>query len=245
MEKKFTLLDLWQLIKKNLVRIINMTILGATLSALVVMFFVEPQYSSQAQLIVNQRSDQESSLQYNEIQSNVTLVSTYRDIILGDGVLTAVNNNLDNHFSIKELRNAITIEQSTDSQAFNISVEMESPDAAQNIVNNVITEFEKTLLDIYGEDVSNVYIVSSASYNPSPVSPNLVLLITIGGFVGGMLMISIVLVIELLDSRVKSSEDLLDMGMVALGEIYELSDRQKADSKIQSKRNNSSNRKRV
>ncbi|MEY8371359.1 Wzz/FepE/Etk N-terminal domain-containing protein [Aerococcaceae bacterium 50-4] len=245
MEKEFTLYDLWQLFKKYFVRIINMTILGATITALVVMFFIEPQYSSQAQLIVNQRSSQENSIQYNEVQTNVTLVSTYRDIILGDGVLTEVNNSLDNQFSVNQLRNAITIEQSTDSQAFNISAEMASPQDAQNVVNTVITEFEETLLDIYGDEVSNVYIVSSASYNPNQVSPNIVLFTIIGGFVGAMVMISIALIIELLDNRVKSSDDLLALDLVALGEIYELSDAQKNESRIQSHRSSNSNRKRV
>jgi len=87
MKKEYSFYDLWQLFKKYFIRILNMTIIGATLAAIVVMFFVEPQYSSQAQLIVNQRSNQDTSIQYNEVQTNVTLVSTYRDIILGDGVV--------------------------------------------------------------------------------------------------------------------------------------------------------------
>ncbi|MCY7731085.1 Wzz/FepE/Etk N-terminal domain-containing protein [Aerococcus urinaeequi] len=234
MEKEYSLYDLWQLFKKYFVRILNMGIIGATLAAIVVMFFVEPQYSSQAQLIVNQRNSQDTSIQYNEVQTNVTLVSTYRDIILGDGVLNEVNNSLDGKFTIPQLRNALSVEQSTDSQAFNISATMDTPGDAQNIVNSAITEFEKTLISIYGDDVSNLYVVSSASFNPKPVSPNVILYTVIGGFVGAMIMVAIALVIELLDSRVKSSDDLIDLQMVKLGEISELSENQKEHCRVQS-----------
>lgn len=234
MEKDYSLYDLWQLFKKYFIKILNMGIIGATLTAIVVMFFVEPQYSSQAQLIVNQRSNQETSIQYNEVQTNVTLVSTYRDIILGDGVLTEVSNSLDKKFTIQQLRESLSVEQSTDSQAFNISATMDTPRDAQNIVNSVITEFENTLMSIYSDDVSNLYVVSSASFNPSPVSPNVVQFTIIGGFVGAMIMIAIALIIELLDNRVKSDEDLADMRMVKLGEIFELSDEQKEHSRLQS-----------
>lgn len=234
MEKVYTPYDLWLLFKKYFIRILNMTIIGATLAAIVVMFFVEPKYSSQAQLIVNRRSSQDASIQYNEVQTNVTLVSTYRDIILGDGVLTEVNNSLDGKFTVPQLRNAVSVEQSTDSQAFNISATMDTPVDAQNVVNSVITQFEETLVGIYGDAVSNVYVVSSASFNPSPVSPNIVLLTVVGGFVGAMIMVIIALVIELLDSRVKSRDDLIDLEMVKLGEIFELSEEQKEHSRVQS-----------
>ncbi|WP_286131738.1 hypothetical protein [Carnobacterium sp. 1290_CSPC] len=43
MEKVYTPYDLWLLFKKYFIRILNMGIIGATLAAIVVMFFVEPQ----------------------------------------------------------------------------------------------------------------------------------------------------------------------------------------------------------
>lgn len=245
MKKEYTLYDIWQLFRKYFIRILNMAIVGASLTAVVVMFFVEPQYSSQAQLIVNQRSSQETSLQYNEVQTNVTLVSTYSDIILGDGVLTEVNDSLGGKFTISQLRQALSVEQSADSQAFKITATMETPGDAQNVVNTVITEFEKTLLDIYGEDVSNLYVVSSASFNPSPVSPNIILLTIAGGFIGAMVMVTIALVIELLDNKVKTSDDLLELNIVKLGEVFELNRDQKENSRILADTVNYSGRRRV
>ena len=55
-----------------------------------------------------------------------------------------------------------------------------------------------------------------------------------GGLLGAMIMVTIALVIELLDSGVKSSDDLIDLQMVKLGEISELSEDQKEHCRVQS-----------
>lgn len=245
MEQEISLLDLWNLFRKYFVRIAGMTIIGATLAVAFMILFVDRQYESEAQLLVNQSSNQETALQYNEIQSNVFLINTYTDIIQGDAVLTAVNESLGNHFTIGELRNAISVTQSQNSQAFYISATMESPTDAQNIVNSVITEFENTLLEFYGDDVSGIYVMSSASYNPNPVSPSLIMYALIGGMLGFIIMVGIALIQELMDNRVKAAEDLTNMGMIRLGEINELTPAQVKKNRYKIETNNTPLRREV
>ncbi|MFL2140590.1 YveK family protein [Ruoffia sp. FAM 26254] len=245
MEQEISLLDLWNLFRKYFVRIAGMTIIGATLAVAFMILFVDRQYESEAQLLVNQSSNQETALQYNEIQSNVFLINTYTDIIQGDAVLTAVNESLGNHFTIGELRNAISVEQSQNSQAFYISATMESPTDAQNIVNSIIAEFENTLLEFYGDDVSGIYVMSSASYNPNPVSPSLIMYALIGGMLGFIIMVGIALIQELMDNRVKSAEDLTNMGMIRLGEINELTPAQVKKNRYRIETNNTPLRREV
>lgn len=226
MEQEISLLDLWNLFRKYFVRIAGMTIIGAALAVVFMMLFVDRQYESQAQLLVNQSSDQDTAIQYNEIQTNVNLVNTYKDIIRGNAVLEGVNENLGNVFTIGELRDAITVEQSPNSQAFYISAIMDSPTDAQNVVINVITEFENTLREFYGEEVSSINLVSAATYNPNQVSPSLIIYAIIGGLLGFIMMTVISLIQERMDTRVKVADDLTNMGMMRLGEINELTDAQ-------------------
>lgn len=103
---------------------------------------------------------------------------------------------------------------------------MESPVDAQNIVNSVITEFENTLMTFYGDDVTGIYVMSSASYNPNPVSPSIIMYALIGGMLGFIIMAGIALIKELMDTRVKSVDDLTNMGLIRLGEINELTNAQ-------------------
>lgn len=245
MEQEISLLDLWNLFRKYFVRIVGMTIIGAALAVAFMLLFVDRKYESEAQLLVNQSSDQDTAIQYNEIQTNVNLVNTYKDIIRGNAVLEGVNENLGNVFTIDELRNAITVEQSPNSQAFYISAIMDSPTDAQNVVINVITEFEDTLREFYGEEVSSINLVSAATYNPNQVSPILIIYALIGGMLGFIIMAGIALVKELMDTRVKSVDDLTNMGMIRLGEINELTNAQVKKNRYRIETDNTPLRRRV
>ena len=245
MEQEISLLDLWNLFRKYFVRIAGMTIIGAALAVAFTLLFVDRKYESEAQLLVNQSSGQETVMQYSELQSNVYLINTYTDIIQGDAVLTAVNESLGNHFTIGELRNAISVEQSQNSQAFYISATMESPTDAQNVVNSVITEFENTLLEFYGDDVTGIYVMSSASYNPNAVSPSIIMYALIGGMLGFIIMAGIALIKELMDTRVKSVDDLTNMGLIRLGEINELTNAQVKKNRYRIESDNTPLRRRV
>ena len=245
MEQEISLLDLWNLFRKYFVRIAGMTIIGAALAVAFMLLFVDRKYESEAQLLVNQSSGQETAMQYSELQSNVYLINTYTDIIQGDAVLTAVNESLGNHFTIGELRNAISVTQSQNSQAFYITATMESPVDAQNVVNSVITEFENTLLEFYGDDVTGIYVMSSASYNPNAVSPSIIMYVLIGGMLGFIIMVGIALIKELMDTRVKSVDDLTNMGLIRLGEINELSNAQVKKNRYRIESDNTPLRRRV
>ena len=245
MEQEISLLDLWNLFRKYFVRIAGMTIIGAALAVAFMLLFVDRKYESEAQLLVNQSSGQETAMQYSELQSNVYLINTYTDIIQGDAVLTAVNESLGNHFTIGELRDAISVTQSQNSQAFYITATMESPVDAQNIVNSIITEFENTLMAFYGDDVTGIYVMSSASYNPNPVSPSIIIYALIGGMLGFIIMAGVALIKELMDTRVKSVDDLTNMGLIRLGEINELTNAQVKKNRYRIESDNTPLRRRV
>lgn len=245
MEKEISILDIRIFVRKYTMRIVGVTVIGVILSVIFMMLFVDRQYKSEAQLLVNQSNASETAIQYNDIQTNVNLVNTYKDIIRGNAVLEQVNANLGNVFTVIQLREAISVEQSENSQAFYISAIMESPTDAQNVVNNVITVFEDTLLDVYGEDVSSIYVMSQASYNPMQVSPNIFLYGLIGGMTGFILLVGIALVQESLDTRIKSVEDLTNMGLIHLTELNELTDTQIRNNRLRIEADNISTRKRV
>lgn len=122
---------------------------------------------------------------------------------------------------------------------------MESPVDAQNIVNSAITEFENTLMTFYGDDVTGIYVMSSASYNPNPVSPSIIMYALIGGMLGFIIMAGIALIKELMDTRVKSVDDLTNMGLIRLGEINELTNAQVKKDRYRIESDNTPLRRRV
>lgn len=246
MEQDISLKEVYQIVKKHFFTIIIAILVGSVLAALFMMFFVTPKYSSEAQLLVSQQSETtQSQILTSEIQGNVMLINTYQDIIKGHSTLSKVNENLETNYSISDLKKAINVSQSTNSQAFNIAVTMETPEEAQSILNELINVFEETIQGVPAFNAASTLILSPASFNPNKVSPNLTIYILIGALIGILVSIFIVLIIELMDTTIKDETMLTQLGVIKLGQIYELSGKDLKQSRLNITYKNSKDRERV
>ena len=246
MQEEISFKELYQIIRKHFFTMIIAILIGTVISVSFMIFVVTPKYSSEAQLLVNQQGDAtQGTIQNNEIQANIQLINTYSDILTGYSVLNQVNENLNNHYTVEILANSISVTQSQNSQAFNLTVVMETPEEAQMILNEVITVFETTIQEVYENNVTSIYVLSPASYNPRKVSPSLTIYILIGAVLGLMVSAIIVLIIELLDTTVKDEEFLTQQGIINLGRIYELSPKELKHTRLVNKKNQHHDRERV
>ncbi|EKB54762.1 YveK family protein [Facklamia hominis] len=239
MEEEISLLDLWKLFLKHFKTIFFMTLLGIIVSVVVTKVFITPQYKSKAELIVNQESNSSQTIQYNDLQTSINLINTYKDIIQSESLLTEVSQKMGGQVTAEQLSDSIDVEQSQNSQAFEVSATLPDPKLAQEVVDNVVTSFQETLKGIYGDKISNIYLLSSANYNPVAVSPRTILSALIGMVLGGALSLLVVIVQELSDTTVKNEDFLNGLGMIKLGEVYSISkeDRKKARKHGQKKAN--------
>lgn len=233
MEEEISLKELYQIIKKHFFTIVIALLLGALASVLFMTFFVTPRYSSEAQLLVSQESKAaQSQILTSEIQGNVMLINTYQDIIKGHSTLKKVNERLGTNYPIVALENSINVNQSTNSQAFNISVTMESADEAQTILTELINVFEDTIQGVNSFSAASILVLSPASYNPHKVSPSLTLFILIGAIIGLVISSLIIMVLELMDTSIKEDDFLTQLGMINLGHVYELSSKELKQSRL-------------
>lgn len=239
MEEEISLLDLWKLFLKHFKTIFFMTLLGIIVSVVVTKVFITPQYKSKAELIVNQESNSSQTIQYNDLQTSINLINTYKDIIQSESLLTEVSQKMGGQVTAEQLSDSIDVEQSQNSQAFEVSATLPDPKLAQEVVDNVVASFQETLKGIYGDKISNIYLLSSANYNPVAVSPRTILSALIGMVLGGALSLLVVIVQELSDTTVKNEDFLNGLGMIKLGEVYSISkeDRKKARKHGQKKAN--------
>ncbi|UUX35259.1 YveK family protein [Fundicoccus culcitae] len=218
-------LNAWELLnrfRKYIFSILVFAILGAIVFAVGVNVLVEKEYQSESQLLVNQRTTQED-VQVGDIQTNVMLVNTYRDIFLADSVLMTVSERLDNQFSVAELKDSIRVDQSENSQAFYLTVTTNSPNTAQAVNDTLIDVFIEMVNEVYEGELSGIYVLSPATYNPNAVSPSVPRFAFVGFVVGAFIGIIIALIRELSDTTVKDDEIFIRMGLNKLGEVYELS----------------------
>lgn len=243
-QEEISLKDLWRLIQKYFFRIVSLMIMGMILSVVFMTFFVTPKYQSSAQLMVNQheKSIGQTSIQYSELQANSQLINTYRDIITGDSVLDQVSKDMGGNYSIGQLKEAIAVEQSPNSQAFNISVKLDSPHGAQEVLYKVISVFENTIREVYKEEKTNIFVLSPASFNPNRVSPSLPIYILIGAMIGVAVSMLMILISEISDTTVRDDDFMTQLGLTNMGQIFELSSKELKTSQATTK--NLSQRKR-
>lgn len=210
--------------------IINATLLGVLLAAVYTFFVAVPEYSSTTQLLVN-RTQQSEVIQQSDINTNVQLINTYKDILKGPVILDEVRDELDLELSHTELSNKISISSQDNSQVFNIQVSDGNPYDAATIANTTASVFKENLPEIM--NVDNVSVISEGIPNETPISPNNVLNLAIGLVLGGMIGVGLAFLFEFMDNTVKDEKFIVEeLGWTSLGRISEMSpDELKADNR--------------
>lgn len=236
MEEEISLKEFYQIVKKHFLTILIAMVTGIIVLVLSMIFLVTPKYSSEAQLLVSQQTETaQSPMLTSEIQGNVMLINTYQDIIKGHSTLNKINENLGKTYSIEALKNSINVSQSSNSQAFNITVTRETAEEAQIILNELINVFEETIQGVPAFNAASTLILSPPSFNPNKVSPSLTMFVLIGAVIGIAFSVLIILIIELMDTTVKEDEYLTQLGLINLGHIYELSNKELKQSRLSTK----------
>lgn len=217
MEEEFNLLDIYTVLKKRIRIIINFVLLGIILAATYTFFIATPKYSSSTELLVN-RTQESDIIQRTDIETNVQLINTYSDIIRNPVILNPVIESLSLDDTTEDLREKISVSTENNSQVFSVEVTENNPYLAAEIANNIAVTFQNELDSIM--NVDNITIISDASANIEPISPNSILNLLIGLIVGLLLGISMSIIFEVLDTSVKEEKFIVEkLGWNNLGHI--------------------------
>lgn len=220
MEEEISLKELFAILKKRIGLIINITLVGLLIVAFYTFFIATPEYSSTTQLLVN-RTQQADAIQRSDIDTNVQLINTYKDIINGPVILDEVREGLNLEISHGTLSDQITVSNEADSQVFSIQVIDTNPYNAAAIANTTAIVFQENLDDIM--NVDNVTIISQAEPNINPISPNHTINVAIGVVLGGMVGIGLAYLLEFIDNTVKDEKFIVEeLGWTNLGRIAEM-----------------------
>lgn len=225
MEETISIVELIQILKKKALLIIMTTIAGIGLAAGVTFFMLTPIYDSAAQLIVQNKQAEGTNLQ-NDINGNVMLINTYKDMIKGDIVIDAVQKELQKEYqftySNSELKDIIEVEQAQNSQMFRIIAKSPEPRKAATIANVTAGIFQKKAEDVL--EVSKVTITSKGVVPSKAIFPNNKLNLLIGAVLGMMFGVGLAFLLELLDKTVKDERFIAEsLDLPILGQVSEIS----------------------
>ncbi|HEL1617695.1 TPA: capsular biosynthesis protein CpsC [Streptococcus suis] len=190
--------------------------LGAGLAFVYSSFLVTPQYDSTTRIyVVSQNVEAGAGLTNQDLQAGSYLVKDYKEIILSQDVLTQVATELNLNENLKE---KVSVSIPVDTRIVSISVRDADPNEAARIANSLRTFAAQKIVEV--TKVSDVTTLEEAVPAEEPTTPNTKRNIILGLLAGGILATALVLVMEVLDDRVKRPQDIEEvMGMTLLGVV--------------------------
>ncbi|HEW4098820.1 TPA: capsular polysaccharide biosynthesis protein [Streptococcus pneumoniae] len=178
-------------------------------------FIVKPEYTSTTRIyVVNRNQGDKPGLTNQDLQAGTYLVKDYREIILSQDALEKVATNLKLDMPAKTLASKVQVAVPADTRIVSISVKDKQPEEASRIANSLREVAAEKIVAV--TRVSDVTTFEEARPATTPSSPN-VRRNSLFGFLGGAVVTVIaVLLIELLDTRVKRPEDVEDVLKIPL-----------------------------
>ncbi len=174
------------------------------------MKFKTPKYTSSTTLVLamsNTENDKtENAITTTDITLNSKLVSTYSEMVKSKEVVRTVINNLKIEEDEEELRKNVNVTSVEDTELIKIAVTHKNPRYAAKIANEMAKVFSEKVNQIY--KINNVYILDEAEIEDEPSNINYVKDTAIFAFAGLVLSAGYIFILNLLDTTVKTAEDI-------------------------------------
>lgn len=229
-EQTVSVMQVLGILRKH-IKVIWVTTLVVFLASVFATFFVmTPKYEATTEILVNRKlTAATQGAQFQQVQADVQMISTYKDIITSPTVLKDVNKAVSDYpgypGSRDSLKKSISISNQQNSQVFSVSVKATDAKTAAAIANKTAEVFKKKVVDMMS--INNVSIVSKAAPDYSAVSPRKKLNLLIGLMAGVILGIGLALLREITDRTVTNESFLTEeLGLTSLGVVSEIEDKE-------------------
>jgi capsular polysaccharide biosynthesis protein len=207
--KEINLNEIYKVIKKRILPLLILTIIGAVAGFLQDHVTVTPLYQTSSRVIIGADDQARTTLQV---------------IVKDRTILDKVVQQLKLPMSSDALANEITVTSIDSSQVVSITVVNKDPRLAAQIANTTARVFKNEVPNIVGQDY--VRLLSDAKVNQVPINPknnHKTYMYTIAGLVLG---IGIVFLLDSLDNTIRSEREIEKLlGLNVLGKVSKMSKR--------------------
>lgn len=218
------LLKLLRLFRRKIWLLLVLALAGILASGVITVYFIPRLYSADVLLYIwrDQEKTQTANLTASDLNLFSQLVADYQVLMKSRLVTERVAKELQLP-SATTLASQITVGTKANTRHITVTVKDEDPRQAALIANKVAEVFSQTVVDKLG--AGKVQIIDAAVVPGSPSSPNLKLNLVLGALIGLMLAAGLVLLLEFLDTRVRTVDDVTELtGYTLLGTIPEFED---------------------
>lgn len=220
-EKDFVQIDIMLLLRRiwSQKLIIVLTTLVFTAGALMYSLFIAtPKYNSTTRVyVVNQKKDNQA-ITTQDVQLGTLLVKDYKEIILSNSVMSDVVSKNNLQITPGELAKKISVDAPKDTRIISITATDKDPQKARDLANAVREVSADKIKEV--TKIEDVTTLEQAEAALTPSSPNVFKNSVLAALLGFILAVGGVVLIELMDDRIKRPEDIEEtMNLVLLGVI--------------------------
>ena len=199
--------------------IIFIALVVGTIALLGSVFLIKPKYTSTTRIYVVSRTA--DSITNQDLQAGSYLVKDYQEVITSNEVLSSVLDKEKLSLTPNELSSMISVTIPTDTRVISISVEDDNAQEATTIANTVREVAAEKIKAV--TKVDDVTTLEAAEVPKEPSSPNIKRNTLIGVIAGGGLAVISIIILEVLDDRVRRPEDIEDvLGLPLLGIVPDI-----------------------
>ncbi len=201
---------LFSMLKRKLIFIIIITLIGGTLAGCYTNFLITPQYTASVKL--HAWSNNENLMSSNtgftssDYQAAEMLVNTYLEVINSYNFLEEVAQEVGNDMSAGRLKGMVSASQIRETIAFRVSVTSSDPQEAKDIANIIAELCPREMVRIL--KVGGVEVIDYAVLPTSPSSPNVKKNVLIGLIAGFAVSFAFFFIKELFNTSISDEEDL-------------------------------------
>ena len=225
MNKEISILQYLKKLLEKIWIVAILTVVGAALMFVYSYFFITPQYTSSAKMIVSNKTanslENSNSTSNSDIYASTSLVKTYTQVIKNRNFMKLVcdkielyKTNPDYKFledctvTPEELSKSVKVSAIDETEVFLVSLALPDPEEA-NFIVDTITEL---LPDFAKDRVKNSTVVhlEDATLPTSPSSPNIFKYTAIGAGLGFIIAAALIFLLLLTDTVIYTEEELTE-----------------------------------
>lgn len=217
------------ILKKRWLLIVVITLTASLLSGIVSYFIIKPTYKADISVIIGKQENANSqtpAMSYNDVMMYQKLVKTYSELAKSRTVAEHAIKSLGLDMKVSDIQEMLSVAPKGDTEFLTITVKSKEPKQAMDLANQIAKSLKEVSLDV--KKVDNVQILDPAELPVSPDSPKPLLNIAVAFFLGLMVSVGVVFLLEYLDNTVKSASDIekiLDIPVIGIIPVITETDR--------------------
>jgi len=207
LENEMSLVEIFGILRAKWWLIVVLAVVAGVLAFALSAFVIDPTYTSNGMLLVNNSKSNEGNLNINDINASQKLVNTYSVILKSDTYLKNVIVITGLDYTVSELKGMVSMSSVNNTEVMQVKVNNKNPEHARLLAQCILNHANDAISNVVKG--GSVAIIDNASLPVTPSSPNIPLNTVIGILLGIVLAVMIAFVLEMLDTRVRSEEELL------------------------------------